>query len=124
MKAREGTGQEDKTGVRSAGRFRVLTWRCDDLNAGTLAELMTVPGVGPVTAVRFVAAVDRIGRLPTAARLAAYLGLIPGERTTGFRTKRTHLTYAVAPQVRWALGRRRGPSSPPARGFAGLLGEQ
>jgi transposase len=67
-------------------------------------RLMTVPGVGPVTAVRFVAAVDRIERFPTAARLASYLGLIPGERTTGFRTKRTHLTRAGAPQVRWALG--------------------
>jgi transposase len=67
-------------------------------------RLMTVPGVGPVTAVRFVAAVDRIERFPNAARLASYLGLIPGERTTGFRTKRTHLTRAGAPQVRWALG--------------------
>jgi transposase len=67
-------------------------------------RLMTVPGVGPVTAVRFVAAVDRIERFPTAARLASYLGLIPGERTTGFRTRRTRLTRAGAPQVRWALG--------------------
>jgi transposase len=67
-------------------------------------RLMTVPGVGPVTAVRFVAAVDRVERFPNAARLASYLGLIPGERTTGFRTRRTHLTRAGAPQVRWALG--------------------
>ena len=36
--------------------------------------------------------------------MASYLGLVPGENTTGFRTKRTRLTRAGAPQVRWALG--------------------
>jgi transposase len=65
---------------------------------------MTVPGVGPVTATRFVAALDDVHRFPDAASVASYLGLIPGENTTGFRTKRTHLTRAGSPQVRWALG--------------------
>jgi transposase len=79
---------------------------------------MTVPGVGPVTAARFVAAVDDVRRFPTAATVASYLGLIPGENTTGFRTKRTRLTRAGAPQVRWALGQaawslyRHRPSDP------------
>ncbi len=69
-----------------------------------MRRLMTVPGVGPVTAARFVAALDDVGRFPNAASVASYLGLIPGENTTGFRTKRTRLTRAGAPQVRWALG--------------------
>lgn len=69
-----------------------------------MARLMSVPGVGPVTAARFVAAVDDVDRFPSAASVASYLGLIPGENTTGFRTKRTRLTRAGAPQVRWALG--------------------
>jgi transposase len=69
-----------------------------------MARLMTVPGVGPVTAARFVAAIDDVGRFATAASVASYLGLVPGEATTGFRTKRTRLTRAGAPQVRWALG--------------------
>jgi transposase len=69
-----------------------------------MVRLMTVPGVGPVTAARFVAALDDIGRFPNAASVASYLGLVPGENTTGFRTKRTRLTRAGAPQVRWALG--------------------
>ena len=69
-----------------------------------MSRLMSVPGVGPVTAARFVAAVDDVKRFPTAASLASYLGLVPGENTTGFRTKRTRLTRAGAPQVRWALG--------------------
>lgn len=69
-----------------------------------MRRLMTVPGVGPVTAARFVAALDDVDRFPNAASVASYLGLIPGENTTGFRAKRTRLTHAGAPQVRWALG--------------------
>jgi transposase len=69
-----------------------------------MRRLMTVPGVGPVTAARFVAALDDVDRFPNAASVASYLGLIPGENTTGFRAKRTRLTRAGAPQVRWALG--------------------
>ncbi len=78
---------------------------------GLLAEaneltrrLMTVPGVGPVTAVRFVAAIDKVDRFTSGSLVASYLGLTPGENTTGFRTKRTRMTKAGAPQVRWALG--------------------
>jgi transposase len=73
-------------------------------NDERMRRLMTVPGVGPVTAARFVAALDDINRFPNAATVASYLGLIPGEDTTGFRVKRTRLTRAGAPQVRWALG--------------------
>jgi transposase len=69
-----------------------------------MRRLMTVPGVGPVTSVRFVAALDDVDRFPNAASVASYLGLIPGEKTTGFRTRRTKITRAGAPQVRWALG--------------------
>ena len=64
----------------------------------------TVPGVGPVTAARFVAAIDQVERFPNASTVASYLGLIPSEDTTGFRSKRKRLTRAGAPQVRWALG--------------------
>jgi transposase len=67
-------------------------------------RLMTTPGVGPVTAVRFVAAIDKVERFPSGTFVASYLGLTPGENTTGFRTKRTRLTKAGAPEVRWALG--------------------
>jgi transposase len=69
-----------------------------------MRRLMTVPGVGPVTAARFVAAIDQVERFPNASRVASYLGLVPGEATTGFRVKRKPLTRAGAPQVRWTLG--------------------
>ena len=66
-------------------------------------RLMTVPGVGPVTAVAFAAAVDRIDRFETAHKLEAYLGLTPGEDSSSERERRTGITKAGPPRVRWAL---------------------
>lgn len=67
-------------------------------------RLMTVPGVGPITAMTFVAAIDDIDRFATGDELASYLGLTPGENTTGFKVRRTRLTKAGQPQVRHCLG--------------------
>jgi transposase len=69
----------------------------------TCSRLMTVPGVGPVTAVRFAAALDSIERFPSAHKVEAYLGLTPGEDSSSDRQRRTSITKAGAPAVRWAL---------------------
>lgn len=66
-------------------------------------RLMTTPGVGPVTAVSLVAAVDQIDRFETAHKLEAYLGLTPGEDSSSERERRTGITKAGPPRVRWAL---------------------
>lgn len=87
----------------------------------TCQRLMTVPGVGPVTAMRFVAAIDQVGRFPSASRLESYLGLTPGEKTTGFRERRTRITKAGPSPVRHCLGqaalslKRARPSDPMVR---------
>ena len=65
--------------------------------------LMTVPGVGPVTSVRFVSTLDRIDRFPSAHHVQAYLGLTPGESSSGERQLRTGITKAGAPAMRWTL---------------------
>ena len=82
-----------------------------------MRRLMTVPGVGPVTAARFVAALDDVDRFPNAASVASYLGLVPGENTTGFRTKRTRLTRAGVAASALGAGASRlvAVSAPPAR---------
>jgi len=67
-------------------------------------RLMTIPGIGPVTAVRFVAAIDRVDRFRNAHALECYLGLVPGEDSSSKRQRRTAITKAGPPQVRWALG--------------------
>jgi transposase len=69
----------------------------------TCARLMTVPGVGPVTAVRFAAALDEVGRFESAHKVEAYLGLTPGEDSSSDRRRRTSITKAGSTATRWAL---------------------
>jgi transposase len=66
-------------------------------------RLMTTPGVGPVTAVRFVATVDRVDRFADAHALQSYLGLVPGEWSSGDRTRRLGITKAGSTATRVAL---------------------
>ena len=66
-------------------------------------RLMTIPGVGPICAARFAAAIDRVDRFPDAATLQSYLGLVPGEQQSGMTQRRTRLIKRGQPQVRWAL---------------------
>lgn len=80
----------------------------EDLVAHTKSDvvyerLMTVPGVGPVTAVRFVAALDTTERFPNAHAVQSYVGLTPGEWSSGARTQRTGITKAGATALRRAL---------------------
>jgi transposase len=69
----------------------------------TCRRLMTVPGVGPVTATRFAATVDAVGRFASAHQLESYLGLVPGERSSGERRHSTSITKAGPAKMRWAL---------------------
>lgn len=66
-------------------------------------RLMTAPGVGPATAVRFVAALDEISRFTGAHAVESYLGLVPGEDSSAERKRRTSITKAGPPALRWCL---------------------
>jgi transposase len=81
----------------------------------TCPRLMTVPGVGPVTAIRFVAALDQSERFSSVAQVQSYLGLTPGENSSSDRTRRTGITKAGPAALRaslvqaaWAARRTRG----------------
>jgi len=63
-------------------------------------RLMTMPGVGPVTAVAFVAAVDDVARFRHAYQLTSYLGVTPGEDSSSKRERRTSITKAGPTSVR------------------------
>ncbi len=65
--------------------------------------LQTMPGVGSVTSVCFASAIDEVGRFDNASKLTSYLGLTPGESTTGFKTRRTSMTKAGSARARWTL---------------------
>jgi transposase len=69
----------------------------------TCTRLMSAPGVGPVTAIRFVGAVDQVDRFGNAHVLESYLGLTPGEHSSSNKVRRTGITKAGPPKVRWAL---------------------
>lgn len=69
----------------------------------TCGRLMTIPGVGPITALSFVAALDNVSRFPHAHMVQSYLGLTPGENSSSLRQRRTGITKAGASSVRRAL---------------------
>lgn len=66
-------------------------------------RLMSVPCVGPVTSMRFVAAIDDASRFTTAHAVESYLGLTPGENSSSERKQRTGITKAGPAAVRSAL---------------------
>jgi transposase len=66
-------------------------------------RLQTMPGVGPVTSVCFATSIDEVDRFESASKLTSYLGLTPGENTSGFKTKRTGMTKSGSSRTRWAL---------------------
>jgi transposase len=66
-------------------------------------RLMTVPGVGPNTALRFISVIDEISRFDSAHKLQSYLGLVPGENSSSERTRRTGITKAGSAALRTCL---------------------
>jgi transposase len=66
-------------------------------------RMMSVPGVGVVTAVRYRAALDICGRFGGAHAVQSYLGLTPGESSSGERVLRTGITKAGSAPVRHVL---------------------
>ena len=51
-------------------------------------RLTTLPGIGPITASAYVAALDDAGRFGGAAQVASYLGLVPREYSSGEQQRR------------------------------------
>jgi transposase len=71
--------------------------------SAVVRRLRTVPGVGPVTAVAFVAALDDVTRFENAHQVQAYLGLVPSEYSSGERQLRGRITKRGNPRMRWLL---------------------
>jgi transposase len=66
-------------------------------------RLCTAAGVGPVTAISFVATVDRVERFDNAKQVRAYLGLVPRELSSGEKQHRGHITKAGNRRMRALL---------------------
>jgi transposase len=87
------------TQLGAADRELRLLARNDEL----CRRLMTVPGVGPVTAVRFKAALDDISRFTNAHAVESYLGLVPGEHSSSSSQHRLGITKAGPRALRACL---------------------
>jgi transposase len=85
----------------------------------TIQKLCTVPGVGPIVAAVFVSVVDDAKRFHRAHQLESYLGLVPGENTTGGKRRIGAITKKGNPYLRsmlvqasWSLARTASADDP------------
>ncbi len=86
-------------------QIRAATREVDELaeNDEVCRRLMTVPGVGSVTATRYVATLEDVTRFSSAHQVESYLGLTPSERSSSDSERRGSITKAGSPVMRWLL---------------------
>ena len=65
--------------------------------------LMTIPGVGPVSAAYFLMAVRNVERFSSGRQVAAYLGLVPSLYASGKTVRRGRITKRGNRHGRWVL---------------------
>ena len=82
-----------------------------------VARLTSVPGVGPITATAYVAALDNAARFGRAAQVASYLGLVPREYSSGEQQRRGRVLRSAHPYVQsllvqaaWSVWRSKDPA--------------
>ena len=68
-----------------------------------VTQLCTMPSIGPVTAIAFVAALDDVARFMSAHQVQAYLGLVPSEYSSGDQRARGRITKRGDARMRWLL---------------------
>jgi transposase len=71
--------------------------------SGEACRLMTHPGVGPLTALAFVLSIGKAERFQCGKQIAAYLGLVPLEDSSGERCRLGHITKQGSSLLRFLL---------------------
>lgn len=78
-------------------------------------QLMTAPGIGPITGLTYRAQLDDVTRFSGARNVAAYLGLVPREDSSGAQRRRGGITKAgprtlraLLVQASWVIWRHQG----------------
>ena len=66
-------------------------------------RLQTIPGIGPLTALMFLAVIDGATRFERAHSVMSYIGLVPREFSSGEKQLRGHITKAGSTRVRVPL---------------------
>jgi transposase len=68
-----------------------------------VTRLRSMPSIGPITALAYVAALDDCTRFPDAHQVQGYLGLGPSEYSSGDRRVRGRITKRGDVRLRWLL---------------------
>jgi transposase len=91
-------------------------------------RLTTLPGIGPITASAYVAALDDASRFDGAARVASYLGLVPREYSSGEQQRRGRVMRSAHPYVQallvqaaWRIVRVQDPRTAALRAWADAI---
>ena len=66
-------------------------------------RLQTIPGIGPLTSLTFLAVIDGAARFERAHSVMSYIGLVPREFSSGEKQLRGHITKAGSARVRVML---------------------
>ena len=85
--------------------------RCDDTIQETIENwpddaprlLLTIPGIGPYTALLILAEIGDISRFPDSAHLCSYAGLVPSTHSSGNTTYHGHITKRGSEHLRTAM---------------------
>jgi transposase len=96
-----------------------------------VVQLRTAPGIGPVTAVAFVATLDDVGRFRSAHQVEAYLGLTPREYSSGERQHRGRISKTGNARMRyllveaaWRVLRSKDAAAAPLRAWAEQIAQR
>ncbi len=68
-----------------------------------VALLSTAPSIGPITASAIVATIDDVTRFNSAHQFEAFLGLVPGERSSGEKRRVGKITKAGNSRARYLM---------------------
>jgi len=93
-----------------------------------VSRLTTLPGIGPITASAYVAALDDAARFGGAAQVTSYLGLVPREYSSGEQHRRGHVMRSAHPYVQallvqaaWRIVRVKDPRTAALRTWADAI---
>lgn len=96
-----------------------------------VGRLMTLPGVGPITATAFIAALDDASRFHSAGQVTSYLGLVPSEYSSGEKRRRGRVLRSAHPRVQallvqaaWRVWRSRRPETEALRRWTQAIGDR
>ena len=96
-----------------------------------MQRLMSFPGVGPITAAAFVAALDDVAAFRGPSQVTSYLGLVPREYSSGEQQRRGRIVPSAHPRVQrllvqaaWCIWRSTNPETQALRDWARAIGQR